>query len=284
MQSLDLLKVLLDDQALQHMEFRNSLLVGDIDERRLAALVKRAKLPSILLVPGEELTTFDELSSKLMEQTDEGLLVITNFDRVGEGLIFPLASFMRAREIIRNPDENSSDVLKLPEFSLVCVTSPNSTIPKELLELFDIKFFVGASCDIASYDPAESDRRAPLTEKEQEFLEVGQSIPVIAGLHVLEDKIREIGMLVSATGDSQAEISISYELWGNDESEYGPYLVINISTEEERDEVDPDDFEEISDYVNEKIELLQQNWSKEQQEILGDIFGQIVLLNGRKVY
>lgn len=98
----------------------------------------------------------------------------------------------------------------------------------------------------------------------------------------IEDKLYERGMLVAATGDPDPEVRITFEEWGAG-GERGCYWVISI-TAEEPDEIDEDEFEDISDYVGLKIDEMSQHWSDEVSDAFSDCFGYVVLLNGSQVY
>lgn len=103
------------------------------------------------------------------------------------------------------------------------------------------------------------------------------------GLEDIEDKLRERGFLVKATGDTEAEVTIKYDEWG-EEGDRGPYLIISISSAAPKKKLREDHFEAISDYVNDKISEISEEWSEEISEALSDIFGQVVLLNEKQVY
>ena len=89
-------------------------------------------------------------------------------------------------------------------------------------------------------------------------------------------------MLVSATSDPEAEVSISYDDWGEGEDR-GSYWIISI-TSEISNNGDDDKFEEISDYVSGKISDFSDDWPKSVKNLIESSFGQLVLLNGRLVY
>lgn len=94
----------------------------------------------------------------------------------------------------------------------------------------------------------------------------------------VEDKVLERGMLVSATGNSEADVTISYETYND-----GPHVVIRINSEGSS-VTDEDQLERISDYVNEKLaeghHLLDPSLVEEAE----GIWGQSILLNGEEVY
>ena len=119
-----------------------------------------------------------------------------------------------------------------------------------------------------------------------EFKQVANNDIVKNGLEDIEDKLMERGFIVSATGDSEADVSLRYEEY-EDKGEIGEYLVIHITSNNAEKE-DKDNFEKISNYVSEKvsdmIDGLPSDIKPNLEDSLLNIFGQIVLLNGRKVY
>ena len=92
----------------------------------------------------------------------------------------------------------------------------------------------------------------------------------------------ETGRLTKATGDNEAEITIAYREFECD-GEIGPYLLIEITSEdgEERDE---SVYEAISDYVSDKIGGSSGDWGAGVEDALINIYGQVVLFNGKSVY
>jgi len=101
-------------------------------------------------------------------------------------------------------------------------------------------------------------------------------------IQAIEDKLYERGMLVSATGDHDAQVSISFEEWGED-GDRGLYWVISITSENSNDG-DEDEGERISDYVSEKIDEISENWPSSSKALIEDSSGAVVLLNGSILY
>mgnify|MGYP001231794965 CR=1 FL=1 len=117
------------------------------------------------------------------------------------------------------------------------------------------------------------------------FLKAGEKQAIKDVLEAIEDKLYERGKLVTLTGDSESEVSIVYEWTGCDDhpdDEEGPYLIIRINAENPKE---TEIAEEICDYVNEKVnELLEGLDSSEDVEVLKDLIGEQVILNGRLIY
>ena len=101
-------------------------------------------------------------------------------------------------------------------------------------------------------------------------------------LQSIEDKLRERGLLVKATGDRESDVSISFKSIVHQGDE-GPYLVISISSDADGDP-DNEMWEEISDYVNEKYSDARDSLPDDVQSALDDIYGQVVVVNGKTVY
>lgn len=98
----------------------------------------------------------------------------------------------------------------------------------------------------------------------------------------IEDKLYERGFLVSATGDQEADVSISFGEWGEG-GERGFYWIIAI-TSDVSDEGDDEKWEELSDYVNDKLSDFADEWPGSVTSFMEDSFGTIILLNGNQVY
>jgi hypothetical protein len=101
---------------------------------------------------------------------------------------------------------------------------------------------------------------------------------VSSALRSIEDKLDERGMLVSATGCGDPFVEISYEKWKSNET-----LVIKITCDEGSPNEEEDSYEGISDYVNEKVAELREEWPAEIRETLEEVYDQMVLLNGKPV-
>ena len=101
-------------------------------------------------------------------------------------------------------------------------------------------------------------------------------------IDAIEDKLYERGLLVASTGDTDAEVRITFDEWGSG-GERGLYCIIAI-TAESSDEIDDAHFEEISDYVGSKIAEVSEFWGSNVREVLSESLGEVVLLNGAQIY
>ena len=115
-----------------------------------------------------------------------------------------------------------------------------------------------------------------------DFIEAAGNDQLTDILQSIEDKLRERGMLVAATGDNKSEVTISFKSILH-QGEEGPYLVISISSKSDGNP-DSDAWEEISDYVNEKYSDAREALPDEVQAALDDAYGQVVVVNGKTVY
>lgn len=114
------------------------------------------------------------------------------------------------------------------------------------------------------------------------FIEAAENDQVADLLQSIEDKLRERGLLVTATGDNESDVTISFKSILH-QGEEGPYLVISISSSAHGN-ADSDVWEEISDYVNEKYSDARESLPDDVQSALDDIYGQVVIVNGMTVY
>ena len=114
------------------------------------------------------------------------------------------------------------------------------------------------------------------------FDKAAKNHSVVSALEAIEDKLRERGKLIWLTGDNEADITLVYENFDVEDAA-GPYLVIKVTATPKK-KIKESKFEEFSDYINEMVGTAAENWSGEIQECLSEIYGQVVLLNGTKVY
>lgn len=115
------------------------------------------------------------------------------------------------------------------------------------------------------------------------FIEASNNKNVLCALIEIEDKLLSRGILADATLDLQSEIRIAYEIWGEGNCKPLPFLCIRIDFLDCA-EVREDKFEAISDYVNEKIADASREWGAEIRQALSEVVGQVVILNGERVY
>lgn len=114
------------------------------------------------------------------------------------------------------------------------------------------------------------------------FKDAAKNDDVVEALQSIEDKLYERGFLVSATGDSECNVTIQFKtLSFNDEE--GQYLVIAIDSEEPSKE-DFDKFREILYYVVSQFSGLSVSLPKAVLKALEDRTGELVTLNGNVVF
>ncbi len=119
------------------------------------------------------------------------------------------------------------------------------------------------------------------------FLSAAKNSDVLEVLQSIEDKILERGLLVSLTGDSESEITIKYE-WiaepgSDDDEEEAGWLVVRVNANV-KDDPDEDDLEGFRDYISEKLSDEISSLEEEVQEKLADYVGEMIFINGEKVY
>lgn len=115
-------------------------------------------------------------------------------------------------------------------------------------------------------------------EENQRFLKLGKSQEVVSIFENIENKIYETSKLVSLTGDSEADITISPEVHDG-----GPHLFIKIHCN--KVDVQESEAEAFQDYVSEKFDDLKSSQlNDEAQEILDNIWGWGIFINDEQVY
>ena len=101
-------------------------------------------------------------------------------------------------------------------------------------------------------------------------------------LQDIEDKLYENGLIATATSDPDAEVSISFGDYCCD-GEAGPYWIVAISSSGAPQRSDSK-FEDIADFVAEKISECSAFWLSEVRSVTDSSWGNLVFLNGRIVY
>lgn len=105
---------------------------------------------------------------------------------------------------------------------------------------------------------------------------------VLDVLRSIEDKLYERGVLVTVTGDSESDVTISFKVIAA-RSEQVPALVVAV-TAVETQRLDEADWEGLSDYVNDEYLRLRAQLRGEVLDALDESCGQYVTLNGKVVY
>ena len=114
------------------------------------------------------------------------------------------------------------------------------------------------------------------------FQEAARNEAVRESLQAIEDKIGARGFLVSLTGDSDAEIAIAYERYGEGDAA-APCLVARITAEIDPDEIDEDRAEALSDFITDKAVDASDEWGHDVAEALLDNDGTVLLINGHPI-
>lgn len=105
---------------------------------------------------------------------------------------------------------------------------------------------------------------------------------VLDVLRSIEDKLYERGVLVTVTGDSESDVTISFKVIAV-RSEQVPALVVAV-TAVETQRLDEADWEVLSDYVNDEYLRLRAQLRGEVLDALEESCSQYVTLNGKVVY
>lgn len=146
MSSVDLIRSVLDDRALDHNEFRNILLAGDIDSRRLAALVKRHKGDAVKIITPSDMSTVGQMCVILTNLKDSEILVVDGLDGFDEDVLQNLADCFRDRKLdieIGTGGEKKIVCVNLPNFFTICTMSAYASIGNDIYQVFDLKLAVG---------------------------------------------------------------------------------------------------------------------------------------------
>lgn len=110
-----------------------------------------------------------------------------------------------------------------------------------------------------------------------DFREAAQHEDVVDLLQRIEDKILERGLLVSATGDSEIDITISFNSIPVGGS-IAPCLIIDITTTRNVDEASAS-YCRLRDYVLEKYGELSDSLPQDAFDALDGSFGPILRVN-----
>ncbi|OOG56185.1 hypothetical protein [Rhodanobacter sp. C03] len=111
--------------------------------------------------------------------------------------------------------------------------------------------------------------------------EAAANASVREALRCIEDKLYETGMLVTATGDSECEVTIAF-----DDVDIGDAkvfaLMVRVATRS-RARTSRSCFQTVRQYVLERYSMLQVGLPEDVREPLLDCVGPIVFVNGAMV-
>lgn len=114
------------------------------------------------------------------------------------------------------------------------------------------------------------------------FSEASHHAAVLEVLRSIEDKIYERGVLVTVTGDSESDVTISFKVVTT-RGEEVPALMIAVTAVASRN-LERADWESLSDYINDEYLQVRPLLGKEVLAGLDESCGQYVTLNGQVVY
>lgn len=114
-----------------------------------------------------------------------------------------------------------------------------------------------------------------------EFAQAAKNEAVVEALQAIEDKIGARGMLVSLTGDAEAEIAIAFESYVDDGDE-SPCLVVRITADADPDDVDEEAAEALSDFISGKFADF--TFDDDVAAALEASDGNVILVGDVKVY
>jgi hypothetical protein len=121
--------------------------------------------------------------------------------------------------------------------------------------------------------------RVPNDEVVMDFKEAAANEAVVDILRCIEDKLYETGLLVTATDDSESDVTIAFEkiVVGGEEIQA---LVVSINANVPSTPRRFLGWEPIRHYVMEKYSALQDELLEDVREPLLDSLGPVVFLNG----
>lgn len=116
-----------------------------------------------------------------------------------------------------------------------------------------------------------------------DFLQAAKSDDFLENLEAIEDKLRSTGKLTSATGDNEADLSIICEMFKDEDADEAETFILAKITSDNAS-MEEDDYEQISDYVQEKVFDALENYDDDMLEALSWEGNVAVFVNDKKVY
>ena len=147
------LNLILDDKAADHDDFRNILISGSIDQKRIVSLAKRQKITNIKFTDANiefnDLGDFDSagnLAAVFTNLSDEDIFVIkyNDFQRENIKEVFQYIVQHRKISLKLGEGETERDVeIDLPDFTLMLYAETYQDIDEDVAQLFPLKLIVG---------------------------------------------------------------------------------------------------------------------------------------------
>jgi len=99
----------------------------------------------------------------------------------------------------------------------------------------------------------------------------------------IENKLRETGKLTTLTGDNESDVSMSFEDFDDGCGQEWPYVVVRIESDKNPSPTEGD-LEAFRDFISDKLIDFESGFSGKSDEIMCSSTGEVILINGKKVY
>lgn len=166
----DALNLILDDKAADHDDFKNILLSGSIDEKRIISLAKRNKISNINFLDLNNEYDASSFATFFTNLNDDDILMVKYNEFMEEEIkeFFYNAINFRKLKLIIGEDEAAQLVeINLNEFNIILSIDEGQDITKDLYDMFSLKITVGGS-NFKIIDPSDDNDISVVTEKNSE--------------------------------------------------------------------------------------------------------------------
>ena len=178
----------IDDWTKNKAAYRNILIAGDLDDRKIAKIVKDGNFKGVKVVSGASLKKPEDVGALIENIEGHHLIIIPRFEEIPETALDTLALILTQRKVhIQAGDPPRDIAMDLPHFSLICVIDPAFSVSHVLFEMFEIKLLVGHNVQISiateeTYDMSTSEFVSEIThshDNSHEFMIVSYEMPII---------------------------------------------------------------------------------------------------------
>lgn len=178
----------IDDWTKNKAAYRNILIAGDLDDRKVAKIAKEANHRWIKLVSGESLKNSEDVGSIITNIEANHLIIISRLEEVPETALDNLALILTERKVHLQAGDPPRDIaMDLPHFSLICIIDPAFPVSHVLFEMFEIKLLLGHDVQISiasedSYEEVASGNVSAPTHSHEnsfDFMIVSYEMPII---------------------------------------------------------------------------------------------------------
>lgn len=142
----DALNLILDDKAADHDDFKNILLLGDVEEKRIMSLAKRNKISNINFLDLNNEFDAGSLAAFFTNLTNDDTLIIKYNQYLEEEqkeILYNAVKYRKIKLIVGEGNAAQNVEIDLNEFNIILSLGEGSEIFQDFYDMFPLKIAIG---------------------------------------------------------------------------------------------------------------------------------------------